>query len=241
MISLSAQDVCFNSGPHVGQLLGGCKGGNAFFPWAMLRKGAWLGGQGVVSGGQYQGTGVFGKGLCSDFSMPHCHHHGPQGDDPYPAEGKPGCPAQKNPPGPKHCDLDAVAPHNDYASDKYSFEGATITARGEKNMMHALYEGGPLEVAFTVFSDFENYQSGIYHHVHGLPAGGHAVKLVGWGVENEVKYWKIANSWNPHWGENGYFRIKRGSNEGLIEWMGAYGSAPDAKWSRTGDITSIIV
>merc|ERR1719413_203807 len=32
-ISLSAQDVCFNGGPHVGSLLGGCSGGNSYFPW----------------------------------------------------------------------------------------------------------------------------------------------------------------------------------------------------------------
>merc|ERR1719420_776778 len=32
-----------------------------------------------------------------------------------------------------------------------------------------------------------------------------------------MKYWKIANSWNPNWGENGFFRIKRGSNECGIE------------------------
>jgi hypothetical protein len=24
--------------------------------------------------------------------------------------------------------------------------------------------------------------------------------MVGWGVENGVKYWKIANSWNPQLG-----------------------------------------
>ena len=28
--------------------------------------------------------------MCTDFTLPHCHHHGPQGDDPYPAEGEPG-------------------------------------------------------------------------------------------------------------------------------------------------------
>ena len=33
-----------------------------------------------------------------------CHHHGPQGSDLYPAEGKPGCPSEKSPKGPKKCD-----------------------------------------------------------------------------------------------------------------------------------------
>jgi len=26
--------------------------------------------------------------------------------------------------------------------------------------------------------------------------GGHAVKIIGWGVEDSIKYWLVANSWN---------------------------------------------
>merc|ERR1712190_609806 len=111
MIPLSAQDVCFNGGGFVSQ---GCNGGQISSPWSYLKKGAF-------SGGQYQGSGPFGKGLCSDFSMPHCHHHGPQGADPYPAEGKAGCPSQSSPRGPTQCDVDAVAPHNSFDADKYSY------------------------------------------------------------------------------------------------------------------------
>lgn len=115
--------------------------------------------------------------------------------------------------------------------------------------------GGPVETAFTVYSDFENYAGGIYHHVTGSEAGGHAVKIVGWGVEDGVKYWKIAkcalhlspitrmwpwlsmasrlthSSWNPYWGEDGYFRMIRGTNEGGIEDQ-VVGSSAVAEWSR---------
>jgi cathepsin B len=237
MVPLSAQDVCFNGG---GLMSRGCSGGQITSPWSFIRKGGLFGGKGAVSGGQYKGTGPFGKGLCSDFSMPHCHHHGPQGSDPYPAEGEAGCPSQKSPPGPKTCDADAVAPHNDFKADKYYYEGQTVTASGEENIQKAIMAGGPMEVAFTVYSDFENYASGIYHHVTGGFAGGHAVKVVGWGAENGVKYWKIANSWNPYWGEKGYFRIRRGNNEGGIENQ-AVASSPDAKWSRAGDSTVVVV
>lgn len=47
--------------------------------------------------------------------------------------------------------------------------------------------------------------------------GGHAVKIIGWGVENNTPYWLIANSWNEGWGENGLFKILRGSNHVGIE------------------------
>jgi len=237
MIPLSAQDVCFNGGGLMSQ---GCNGGQINSPWSYLKKGGIFGGHGAVSGGQYQGSGPFGKGMCADFSMPHCHHHGPQGDDPYPAEGAAGCPSQTSASKFSKCDDDAKAPHDNFAKDKYSYHGDTITAQGEEGIQQAIMAGGPMEVAFTVYSDFENYAGGIYHHVTGEMAGGHAVKVVGWGVDGGVKYWKIANSWNPHWGEKGYFRIKRGNDEGGIEDQ-AVASSPDAKWSWAGDSADVVV
>merc|ERR1719408_5344 len=119
MLPLSAQDVCFCASDD------GCDGGDINTPWSFIKR------TGAVTGGQYQGSGPFGSGLCSSFSLPHCHHHGPQGEDPYPAEGAPGCPHENSPRGPKTCDADAVAPHNDFASDKYTFSGQTISASGE--------------------------------------------------------------------------------------------------------------
>ena len=47
-----------------------------------------------------------------------------------------------------------------------------------------------VETAFTVYSDFENYAGGVYKHVSGSSVGGHAVKIVGWGVDKGTKYWK---------------------------------------------------
>jgi cathepsin B len=73
-----------------------------------------------------------------------------------------------------------------------------------------LMANGPIEVAFTVYQDFMSYKGGIYKHTFGSMLGGHAVKLVGWGQENGVNYWIIANSWSSSWGENGYFRIAWG-------------------------------
>jgi len=47
--------------------------------------------------------------------------------------------------------------------------------------------------------------------------------MVGWGVENGTKYWLIENSWNKTWGDNGYFKIVRGTDECGIESQNAMG------------------
>ena len=59
----------------------------------------------------------------------------------------------------------------------------------------------PLAPCAAVYQDFFNYQSGVYSHASGSVAGGHAIKIIGWGVENGVAYWICANTWNTSWGE----------------------------------------
>jgi cathepsin B len=86
-----------------------------------------------------------------------------------------------------------------------------------KNMQQEIYDNGPIEVAFTVYEDFKNYRSGVYKHVTGAKLGGHAVICIGWGVEGGTPYWLIQNSWGPEWGEQGHFKILRGSNHCGIE------------------------
>jgi cathepsin B len=44
---------------------------------------------------------------------------------------------------------------------------------------------------------------GVYQHVTGQMLGGHAIKILGWGKENNTPYWLVANSWNTDWGDNG--------------------------------------
>jgi len=46
---------------------------------------------------------------------------------------------------------------------------------------------------------------------------GHAIKIVGWGIEKGVKYWLCVNSWGTSWGETGLFRMVRGKEEGHVE------------------------
>jgi cathepsin B len=75
-----------------------------------------------------------------------------------------------------------------------------------------LFNEGPLEAAFNVFEDFISYKGGVYKRISDNFMGGHAVKVVGWGKDNndETEYWIVANSWSTNWGEEGFFRIAFG-------------------------------
>lgn len=88
--------------------------------------------------------------------------------------------------------------------------GTLISTDDVEEEKQDLYEHGPMDTGFNVYQDFMTYKSGIYSHKTGKYLGGHAVKVLGWGVEGGVKYWLCSNSWGTTWGEQGFFRIKMG-------------------------------
>ena len=181
----------------------GCEGGYPFAAWN------WFYSTGVTTGGEYGS-----KDWCNAYAFPKCLHHGAQG--PYPECGK----TQPTPECVTKCQEGYPV---EYEKDKHFFDKAYSVPKDVDKIKTELMTNGPFEVAFTVYEDFMTYKSGIYQHVSGEQLGGHAVKLVGWGVEDGVEYWKIANSWNETWGEEGYFRIIAGKNECGIEAEGVAG------------------
>lgn len=99
------------------------------------------------------------------------------------------------------------------------------TKKCQDKIKQELYDNGPLEVGFTVYQDFMSYESGVYIHTSGSQLGGHAVKLVGYGVDpQDGPYWICQNSWSQRWGSNGYFWI--GFGQVGIEGQ-VYGGTPD--------------
>ena len=97
---------------------------------------------------------------------------------------------------------------------------------------------GPVQTGFRVYKSFMSYTSGVYQRnwwkFWDPIMGGHAVKIVGWGTYTDedkplskpVDYWTVANSWDTTWGEEGYFKIKKGVNMCGIE-SGVYAGLPD--------------
>ncbi|CAL1543735.1 unnamed protein product [Lymnaea stagnalis] len=174
----------------------GCNGGYPASAWEYYRQ------TGIVSGGPYNSS----QG-CQPYLIPACDHHvigklPPCGKEEVPT---PDCK--------KECEANYPVA---YKQDKH-VGSKTYQVSGEENIMQELVQNGPVEAAFTVYSDFLQYKTGVYQHTSGSALGGHAVKLMGYGVEDGTKYWLVANSWNPDWGDNGFFKILRGRDECGIE------------------------
>lgn len=132
---------------------------------------------------------------------------------------------------PYHAETGTCKPSNcsRHYTGEYGYIGGYYGACNEPLMMLELVKNGPIGVAFEVYQDFFNYKGGIYHHTglldkfNPLEVTNHAVLAVGYGEESKTneKYWIIKNSWGDAWGENGYFRIRRGTDECGIESMAA--------------------
>nr|AVM38373.1 cathepsin B [Eudiplozoon nipponicum] len=189
---LSAEDLVSCCGEFCGD---GCNGGFPQQAWLYWVR------HGIVTGGEYHSTDC-----CRPYEFPPCDHH--VNGTLIPCQGEVPTPICKHDCQPSY--------HKSYKADKY-YGKESYTVVGELHIMRELMENGPLEVDFEVYADFPNYKSGVYQHVAGALLGGHAVRLLGWGTENGVKYWLIANSWNTEWGDKGLFKIRRGTNECGIE------------------------
>jgi len=142
---------------------------------------------------------------CDPYSLPSCDHHLANSSNPCPQNEYP------TPPCVKQCQ------DGETWNSALHFGSDIRSTRGEANIMAEIFKSGPVETAFTVYADFLSYKSGVYIRQSNQVLGGHAVKFLGWGVENNVKYWLVANSWNVHWGDQGFFKIIRGVNECGIE------------------------
>jgi len=95
-------------------------------------------------------------------------------------------------------------------------KASSYGAIGNGNVRNELMTNGPVQACFTIYSNFITFFQatplGIYSEAGGSVLGGHCIKLVGWGVEGNVPYWIIANSWGTNWGDKGFFRYRRGTN-----------------------------
>lgn len=81
----------------------------------------------------------------------------------------------------------------------------------------------PISVGMNASNQFlQFYKNGIYVPTDDKSEDptkiNHAVLLVGWGIQNNIPFWIVKNSWSPYWGEDGYFRVTlQGNDLGISE------------------------
>ncbi|XP_058443071.1 cathepsin B-like [Malaya genurostris] len=167
----------------------GCEGGNLGPAWKY-----WVE-RGVSSGGPYNSqTG------CHPYPIDVCHSKD-EDDKQFKCSRK--CQLSYN--------------QTSYLRDLRFGREAYSVAMDEGRIMEEIFLNGPVQASFKLYKDFKAYRSGVYRHVWGPFETGHAIKIFGWGTENNVKYWLCANSWGDDWGDNGFFKIIRGENHLDIE------------------------
>lgn len=193
-VNISAQDLvtcCANCGRNGN----GCDAGDPKKAWEFYLN------EGIVTGGLY-GT----KEGCSPYSFPPNNQ---QGLSPH---------KKGDPPKAPKCERSCKDGNNKtYAKEKHYAQEVYQLPNDEKKIMAEIFYRGPVEALFTIYSDFYAYKRGVYQRKSNLVCANHAVRLIGWGTENNVKFWLAANSWNVNWGMKGFFKIRRGTNECGIE------------------------
>jgi len=108
-----------------------------------------------------------------------------------------------------------------YSQDK-NFAKSSYNLNSVEAAQTDIMTKGSISGTFDVYSDFLTYKSGVYQYTSGSLLGGHAIKIIGWGVESGTPYWLVVNSWNQNWGDNGTFKILRGQDEcGIEDDLGA--------------------
>jgi len=93
----------------------------------------------------------------------------------------------------------------------YKFKNWYMVNNTEDAIVAALNDVGPLAVGIDA-TDLQLYTGGIFQGECSTTMN-HGMLLVGYDIEDDIPYWILKNSWGMVWGEKGYLRLARGSDE----------------------------
>jgi cathepsin X len=121
-----------------------------------------------------------------------------------------------------------------FVPDQYKIYGTDEfgAVSGEENMKQEIAQRGPLACGIAVPDALEEYTGGIYCDGTGDKNIVHDISVVGYGADEAGnKYWLVRNSWGEHWGENGFVRVCRGTDNIAIESDCAWATPKDT-WTK---------
>lgn len=101
---------------------------------------------------------------------------------------------------------------DDYDKIFYLDTPAYVDVAADMSSFKAALRLGPVSVAFGASDAFMYYESGIYDGDCAYDVN-HGMAAIGYGSENGVEFVLVRNSWGTYWGEDGYVRIKMGSDD----------------------------
>ena len=119
--------------------------------------------------------------------------------------------------------------YNKYFVDDYG------TISGEQEMLEEIVQNGPIACSWTASKTFQEYKGGILVDLTKSTEYNHVWQVVGFGVENGIKYWQVKNTWGTTFGENGFIRIIRGVNNAGIENSCSW-AIPQDTWSSGKEV-----
>jgi len=102
--------------------------------------------------------------------------------------------------------------------------------------MAEIYHRGPIACGIAVTEDlYHNYTHGVYYDVTNNTDIDHDISVVGYGHDEESgwDYWLVRNSWGTYWGEQGFFRLRKGVNNLGIESGTCTWATPADTWTTT--------
>merc|ERR1712110_998850 len=103
--------------------------------------------------------------------------------------------------------------HATSSKEKAFIKDWVTISQDEDQIAAALMKYGPLAIGINA-GPMQFYKGGVAHPWKILcnpKKLDHGVAIVGFGVDAGKKYWKIRNSWGTGWGEEGYYRVIRGT------------------------------
>jgi len=95
-----------------------------------------------------------------------------------------------------------------------TLKGYTDIQQGsESALQKAVASVGPISVGIDASNEsFQLYSGGVYDEEScSTTQLDHGVTVVGYGSENGQDYWLVKNSWGAAWGEQGYIKMSRNS------------------------------
>lgn len=97
-------------------------------------------------------------------------------------------------------------------------EYGKLPTRDIEAMKNEIIQRGPIVCGVNSDPIYEDFKGGKVYKTDIQGNIDHLISIVGWGVDEEgTPYWRIRNSWGEFWGEEGYFRLRAGSNDLSIE------------------------